>query len=113
MIERGQIWWATLTEPTGSEPGYSRPVLVVQADAFNRSRLQTVLVVALSKNLRLSRAPGNVLLEAETTGLLEDSVANVSQIITIDRDFLTQHEGRVNDRAISKVARGLRTIFDL
>ena len=113
MIERGQVWWAALPEPRGSEPGYARPVLIVQADSFNRSQIKTVLTVALSRSLRLSAAPGNVLLDSASTGLQHDSVANVSQIITVDREFLEQLEGRVDNRAMAKIAQGLRLILDL
>ena len=79
MIQRGEVWWADLGEPRGSEPGYRRPVLVVQNDAFNRSRLQTTLVVGLTSNLCLVEAPGNVLVPAKASGLPKDSVANVTQ----------------------------------
>jgi len=83
-VERGQVWTADLGEPEGSEPGYNRPVLIVQSDAFNRSRLQTVIAVVLSTNLRLLDAPGNVLIPAKASGLRKDSVVNVSQLITVD-----------------------------
>ena len=88
VVERGQIWWADLGKSSGSEPGFRRPILVVQNDAFNRSRLRTVVAVVLTSNLRLIDAPGNVLVPAKTAGLPKDSIANVSQIITVDRDFL-------------------------
>ena len=94
-MDRGDVWWASLPTPARSGPGYRRPVLVVQADAFNRSRIQTVVVVVLTSNLRLRAAPGNVLLKANETGLPKDSVANVSQVLTIDRSFLTEHAGRI------------------
>ncbi len=113
MIERGEIWWASLPEPTGSEPGFRRPVLVVQADAFNRSRLQTAVAVVLTSNLRLLDAPGNVLLPADASGLPKDSVANVSQVITIDRDFLTERAGRLRGRTMEAVDNGLRLALDL
>lgn len=113
MIERGQIWWAALPEPRGSEPGFARPVLIVQADAFNRSQINTVLAVALSRSLRLAASPGNVLLGAGSTGLQHDSVANVSQIVTVDREFLERLEGSVDYPAMVKVAQGLRLILDL
>ncbi len=113
MIERGEIWWARLPEPTGSEPGFRRPVLVVQADAFNRSRLQTVVAVVLTSNLRLLDAPGNVLVPADASGLPKDSVANVSQVVTIDRDFLTDRAGRLRGRAMEAVDAGLRLALDL
>lgn len=113
MIERGEIWWAGLPEPTGSEPGFRRPVLVVQADAFNRSRLQTAIAVVLTSNVRLVDAPGNVLVPAEASGLLKDSVANVSQVVTIDRAFLTERAGRLRGRTLEAVDAGLRLALDL
>jgi mRNA interferase MazF len=113
VVERGQVWWAELGEPDGSEPGYKRPVLIVQSDAFNRSRLHTVLAVVLSSNARLVDAPGNVLLPAKVTGLPKNSVANVSQIITIDRDFLTEPAGRVRGQLLKDVENGLRLVLGL
>src|SRR6266540_1757108 len=96
VVERGQVWWADLAEPRGSEPGFRRPLLVVQDDAFNRSRLRTVVAVVLTSNLRLVEAPGNVLIPAKASGLPKDSVANVSQIITVDREFLIEHADLVH-----------------
>jgi mRNA interferase MazF len=113
VVERGQIWTADLGEPEGSEPGYNRPVLIVQTDAFNRSRLHTVIAVVLSTNLRLVDAPGNVLIPARASGLKKDSVANVSQVITIDRDFLTELAGRVRGQFLKDVETGLRLILGL
>jgi mRNA interferase MazF len=113
VIERGQVWWADLGEPEGSEPAYTRPVVVVQSDAFNRSRLRTVVAVVLSTNVRLLDAPGNVLLPAKATGLPRDSVANVSQVITIDRDFLMELAGRVRGQFLKDVENGLRLVLDL
>ena len=111
VVERGQIWTADLGE--GSEPGYTRPILVVQTDAFNRSRLHTVLGVVLSTNLRLGDAPGNVLIPAKASGLKKDSVANVSQLITVDRDFLMELAGRVRGQFLKDVENGLRLILGL
>ncbi len=85
VISQGEVWWTDLGEPVGSAPGYRRPVVVVQSDSFNRSKIATVVCVALTTNLRWADAPGNVLLTAEVTGLPKDSVANVSQIMTVDR----------------------------
>lgn len=113
VVERGQIWTADLGEPEGSEPGYNRPVLIVQADSFNRSRLHTVIAVVLSTNLRLVDAPGNVLIPSKASGLKKDSVANVSQVITIDRDFLTELAGRVRGQFLKDVETGLRLILGL
>jgi len=113
VIERGEIWWAELGEPGGSEPGFRRPVLVVQADAFNRSRLRTVIAVVLTSNLRLVDAPGNVLISAAASGLPKDSVANVSQVITVDRDFLSEPAGRIRGRLLRDVDSGLRLVLSL
>lgn len=88
MIRRGEIYWVDLAEPRGSEPGYRRPAVVVQADPFNKSRIATTVVMILTSNLELARAPGNVLLPKSVTGLPKDSVANVSQILTVDRTDL-------------------------
>ena len=113
VVERGQVWWADLGEPDGSEPGYNRPVVIVQSDAFNRSRLHTVVAVVLSTNARLVDAPGNVLLPAKATGLPKDSVANVSQVITVDRDFLIELAGRVRGQFLKDVESGLRLVLGL
>lgn len=113
MIERGEVWWAELGEPQGSGPGFRRPVLIVQNDAFNRSRLRTVVAVVVTSNLRLVDAPGNVLLPAKVSGLPKDSVANVSQVITLDRDFLTERAGRVRGALLSDVESGLRLVLAL
>lgn len=113
MIERGQVWWADLGEPGESEPGFRRPVLVVQSDAFNRSRLRTVIAVILTSNLRLVDAPGNVLVHARAAGLPKDSVANVSQIITVDKDFLRELAGRIRGQVWRDVETGLRLVLAL
>ncbi|MDP9336961.1 MAG: type II toxin-antitoxin system PemK/MazF family toxin [Actinomycetota bacterium] len=113
VVERGQIWWADLGEPDGSEPGFRRPLLIVQNDAFNRSRLRTTLAVVLTSNLRLLDAPGNVLLSAKASGLPKDSVANVSQVITIDRDFLTERAGSIRGALLGDVDAGLRLVLAL
>jgi mRNA interferase MazF len=113
VVERGQVWTADLGEPEGSEPGYNRPVLIVQSDAFNRSRLQTVIAVILTTNLRLLEAPGNALIPAKTSGLRKDSVANASQVITVDRDFLIELVGRVRGQSLKDVENGLRLVLGL
>ena len=113
VVERGEIWWADLDEPRGSEPGYRRPVLIVQANAFNRSRLQTVIAVVLTSNVRLVDAPGNVLVPAKAAGLPKDSVANVSQLITLDRDFLVERAGALRARRMAEVDAGLKLVLAL
>ncbi len=95
VISQGEIWWAELPAPTGSGPGFRRPVVVVQCDALNRSRIATVVCVPLTSNLRWALAPGNVRLSARLAGLPKDSVANVSQIVTIDKHVLTERVGKL------------------
>lgn len=112
-ITRGDIWWASLPDPVGSGPGYRRPVLVVQNDAFNRSRLGTVVVVALSSNIRLVDAPGNVLIPARSSGLPRDSIANVTQVVTVDREMLSEHVRTVPPALQRQIDEGLRLALDL
>ena len=112
MIHRGELWWAELDTPFGSEPGFRRPVIVMQSDAFNRSRIQTVVVVPLTSNLRLLDAPGNVLIPAATTLLDKDSVANVSQITTLDRRRLVQRIGRIAADRLRDIEAGVRLVLD-
>jgi mRNA interferase MazF len=110
---RGEIWWADLPEPTASEPGYRRPVLIIQEDTFTQSRINTVIVVAITSNLRLADAPGNVLLSSTATGLPKDSVANVSQVLTLDKSFLTDRIGSVPDYLQEEIDEGLRLVLYL
>ncbi len=113
VIRRGEIWWTSLPEPVGSEPGSRRPLLIVQADVFNRSRIATVLGVALTTNTGLAEAPGNVLLTSGETGLPKDSVANISQIVTADKRFLTERVSRLEPRALAPVEAGIRLVLNL
>jgi len=113
VIQRGEIWWANLPEPTASEPGYRRPVLVIQSDDFNRSRIATVVVVVITSNLKLAEAPGNVLLPKKSTSLGKDSVANASQVITIDKSFLTERVGKIPSHLLEQVEEGLRLVIGL
>ncbi len=112
-MERGEVWWAGLPPPEGSGPGHRRPVLIVQSDAFNRSRIATVVVAVITSNLRLQEAPGNVLLPCGRSGLSKDSVANVSQLLTLDRRFLTERVGRVPVGTRKRVEEGLRLVLAL
>jgi len=112
-VQRGEIWWADLPEPRRSEPGYRRPVLVIQANSFNLSRIQTAIVATITSNLELAAAPGNVLLPAGSSGLSRDSVVNVSQLMTLDRDYLTEYIGAAPQRLQKAIDEGLRTILQL
>lgn len=111
MIVQGDVWWADLGEPRGSEPGFRRPVLVVQGDAFNRSSLASVVCVVLTSNHRWATAPGNVALSRRMTGLPKDSVANVSQIVTLDRSALTERAGRVSPANLDLVLAGIDLVL--
>lgn len=111
MIAQGEVWWADLAEPSGSESGFRRPVVVVQGAAFNRSRIATVVCVALTSNLRWADAPGNVLLPARTTGLPKDSVANVSQLVTLDREALTEPVGALPAKKLELVLLGIDIVL--
>ena len=112
-MQRGDIWWAVLRPPTGSEPGYRRPVLIIQCDDFNKSRINTVVVAILTSNLRLQSAPGNVFLSKRSTRLSKDSVTNVSQIVTLDKSFLTERIGRLSIDKKKYVDDGLRLVLNL
>jgi mRNA interferase MazF len=111
VIAQGEVWWADLAEPIGSAPGYRRPVIVLQSDPLNRSQIATVVCVVLTSNLRWSIAPGNVLLAAKHTGLDRDSVANVPQLITIDKRQLTERAGKVPRKQMESVFSGIDLIM--
>jgi len=110
---RGEIWWANLPDPVGSEPGYRRPVLVIQDDTFTQSRISTIIVVIITSNTQLAEAPGNVLLPRGVSGLPRDSVVNVSKVFTIDKTFLVERIGSLPDYLQEDVDEGLRTILYL
>ena len=111
VISQGEVWWADLGEPVGSAPGFRRPIVVVQSDSFNRSRIATVVCVPLTSNLRLADAPGNVLLGASVTGLPKDSVANISQPVTLDRQLLTERVSRLPDAKLELILYGLDVVL--
>ena len=110
MITQGDVCWADLRDPTGSGPGFRRPVVVVQSDALNASHIATIICVPLTRNLRWADAPGNALLRARATGLPKDSVANVSQIVTLDRELLTERVGRLPARQLELVIAGIAVV---
>lgn len=112
-MERGEIWWAELEAPKGSEPGYRRPVLVVQGDSFNRSKISTVIVAAITSNLELADAPGNVRLDRRASKLPRPSVVNVSQVLTLDRAALTERVARLSPSTLEAIDAGLRMVLSL
>lgn len=107
VVAQGDVWWADLGEPAGSGPGFRRPVVVIQGDPYNRSSIRTVVCVALTGNPRWADAPGNVPLASRATGLPRDSVANVSQVVTLDRTRLTERTGRLPQAKLELVLAGL------
>ena len=113
VIKRGEIWWAELPEPVGSEPGYKRPLLIVQANEFNKSKINTIIALAITTNMRLAGAPGNVLLSAKQSKLPKESVINISQIITIDKSFLTEKVHRISNKIMAIVEEGMKLVLRL
>ena len=111
MISQGDIWWADLGTPSGSAPGFRRPIVVVQGDPFNRSRVATVVCVPLTSNLRWAEAPGNVVLPARATRLSTDSVANVSQLVTLDRNVLEEHVVKLSRRRVEAILAGVDVVL--
>ena len=112
-MQRGEIWWASMSAPRESEPGYRRPVLVIQSNAFNASRIQTVLAAVVTSNLDLAAAPGNLLLKRKQSGLTRDSVVNVSQVVTLNKSFLTERVGALPPKLMNAVDEGLRLVLGL
>lgn len=112
-MRRGELRWASLPDPVGSGPGFRRPVLVIQANAFNDSRIATVLVAVITSNLRLAEAPGNLRLSAKASGLSKPSVVNVSQVLTLDRSVLGSCIGRLAPGTMQQVDEGLRLVLGL
>ncbi len=110
MISQGEVWWADLPSASGSAPAYRRPVVVIQSDAFNVSAISTVVCVAVTSNLRWADSPGNVLLPARATGLRRESVANVTQSVTLDKRDLTERAGKLSRAKLELVLSGLDTL---
>jgi mRNA interferase MazF len=113
VIKRGEIWWAELPEPVGSGPGYKRPLLIIQSNDFNKSKIRTVIVAGITSNLRLAGAPGNILLPAKTSKLPKESVINVSQIITIDKSLLAEKVHQLPNNIIAQVDEGIKLALKL
>ncbi len=112
-IKRGEIWWAELPEPVGSGPGYKRPLLIIQANEFNKSKINTIIAATITSNMRLAAAPGNVFLSPKRSKLPKESVINISQIITIDKSFLTEKVHTLSNKIIEQVDEGLKLVLKL
>jgi mRNA interferase MazF len=113
VIRRGSVWWADLGKPQGSKPGKRRPVLVIQGNSFNASRLNTTLVAIITSNTGLAAMPGNVFLPASAVGLAKDSVVNVTALVTLDKSDLQEETGRLPASLMHEVDRGLRSVLRL
>ena len=113
VINRGEIWWADLPEPTGSAPGYRRPVVIIQSDGFNKTNLNTSIAALITTNLTLAEIRGNVLLKKQQSGLSKDSVINVTQIFTLDKKILLEYVSTISERKIEQVEKGLRLVLSL
>ena len=112
-IKRGDIWWADFGEPTGSRPGYTRPVIVLQNDNINASRLNTVIVVTLTRNLKFESAPGNVVLEPHQTGLNQTSMVSMTQLQAINKSELLEYVGSLSLMEVREVEAGLKLVLGL
>ena len=112
-MRRGEIWWASLAEPQGSGPGYGRPVLIVQSNEFNESAIRTSICAVLTSNMQLANAPGNVRVTRRATGLPQESVVNVSQLVTLDKHRLTEKVGRLPAESLRDVEAGIRLVLAL
>ncbi len=112
-MRRGEVWWANLPDPAGSAPGYRRPVLIIQSDAFTASAIKRVAVLSITSNLRLANSPGNLLITPKQSGLPRDSVVNVSQILTVDKMTLIERVGVLSSRLVEKVDEGVRLVLGL
>lgn len=112
-MTRGELWWADFGLPLGSEPGFRRPVLIVQNDAFNKSTIHTVIIIPLTTNVALAEAPGNVFIEKEETGLTKDSVLVVSQFSAIDKKRLIEFIGKIEKQTIEEVEAGIKLILHI
>ncbi len=113
VIKRGEIWWAELPEPIGSCPGYRSPLLIIQSNDFNKSNINTIIAAVITSNIRLSAAPGNILLSTQKSKLPKESVINVSQLITIDKSFLTEKVNTLSSSIMANVDEGVRLVLQL
>ena len=112
-MKRGEIWWASMGEPRGSEPGYHRPVIIISSNDFNQSLIQTVIVAVVTSNLSLVDAPGNFKITKKHSNLNKDSVVNVSQLITLDKTFLTEKVGKLNSKNINVLNEGIKLVLGI
>jgi len=112
-VKKGEVWWASLGEPRGSEPGFKRPVIIVSANEFNRSTIKTVIVAVITSNLRLAEAPGNFSLSKKDSGLAKESVVNISQLLTLDKSFLVKKSKKIPELKLLRLNEGLKLVLSI
>ncbi len=110
-MKKGEVWWASLDEPRGSEPGYKRPVIIVSANEFNKSTIKTVIVAVITSNLRLAEAPGNFSISKKDSGLVKESVVNVSQLLTLDKSYLVEKSKKLPELKLLRLNEGLKLVL--
>ncbi|VAW82140.1 hypothetical protein MNBD_GAMMA13-1566 [hydrothermal vent metagenome] len=113
VVKKGEVWWASLEEPQGSEPGFRCPVVIISSNDFNKSKIQTVIVAAITSNTRLADAPGNIKLTKKGSGLNRESVVNISQLLTLDKSFLSEKAGKLNTKQNQLLNYGLQLVLDI
>ncbi len=113
VVKKGEVWWASLGEPRGSEPGYKRPVVIVSANEFNKSTIKTVIVAVITSNLRLAEAPGNFSVSKKDSGLAKESVVNISQLLTLDKSFLVEKSKKIPELKLIRLNEGLKLVLSI
>jgi len=113
VIKRGEIWWAELPEPVGSEPGCKRPLVIIQSNEFNNSNINTIIAAVITTNIHLAAAPGNILLPAKKSKLPKKSVVNISQLITINKSFLTEKVHTLSNKVMEQIDNGIKMVLKL
>ena len=111
VVKKGEVWWVSLGEPRGSEPGYKRPVVIVSANEFNKSAIKTIIVAVITSNLRLAEAPGNFSVSKKESGLTKESVVNVSQLLTLDKSFLIKKSKKLPESKLLRLNEGLKLVL--
>ena len=112
-MKKGEVWWASLGDPRGSEPGFKRPVIIVSANEFNKSTIKTVIVAVITSNLRLAEAPGNFSLSKKDSGLAKESVVNISQLLTLDKSFLVEKSKKIPEQKLIRLNEGLKLVLSI
>jgi len=112
-VKKGEVWWASLGDPRGSEPGFKRPVIIVSANEFNKSTIKTVIVAVITSNLRLAEAPGNFSVSKKDSGLSKESVVNISQLLTLDKSFLVEKSKKIPELKLIRLNEGLKLVLSI